>query len=357
MVNIFLPTLSVGFWARENTWGNGAVKMPAYTVAVHQPFNPNRSLPFPNDLKYGEDRIFLYNSISAPGIIYSLNLETNELEIEGYYKDPFLMLCMFTNKTVTDAASWTTTGTIVGNFSVATYKDSLMYQFHGDNPGDDNEDIDKTFLGGEITKYKVSYETGKLLTENVTIKFMNRVDGSQDYYDNSDFDDGAFANWDDGAPFHSTECSIEWGGSAILGIAIEKATLESNTPKEQKHIASSRVAAIPWEGKRETTCTVEGYLTSEDQIEQIEKLYADKTKQTLEFIYNDANGTEERKWQFTLGYISDHQIDGIPEAGNPVKVKMVISQGEGSAFSYSGKFTDHVDPYKAAPRRINCVDR
>ncbi len=361
MVNIFLPVLSYGYWALEFGvgWGYGGNGMPITATAVHQAFNPSRSLPYPNDLKYTEDRIFVYNSISAPGIVYSMNLETMELDIETYFKDLFLMITMFPLKTVSAAAAWGAgnTGTIAGNFTANTYKDSIMYQFHGDNPGDNLQDIDRTFLGGEITKYKISYETGKLLMENLTIKFMNFVDQTRAFTSDSDFDDGAYADWDDGAPFHATNCSVEWGGTAILGIAIEKASLESVLKKEQKHVAKDRVAGINWDGLRETVCVVEGYLTEKTQLLQIEKLHANKTKQTLEFIYNDAGGTEERKWQFTFGYISDHQIEvGIPSEGNPVKVKITISQGVGSAFTYAGIFMDHVDPY-TSPKRIQTADR
>lgn len=360
MVNIYLPVLSYGFWALEFStgWGFGGVGMPVTGTAVHQPFNPAKSLPYPNDLHFSEEKIFLYNNIDSPGIIYSMNLETMELTMEMFFKDPQLMLTLFNNKTITGAATWgdSNTGTITGDFTVVTYKSSIMYQLHIDNAGAPGEDIDKTFLGGEITKYKVSYQVGKLLKENLTIKFMNSVDGARAFSADADFDDGAYSDWDDDAPFHAINCSVEWGGSAIAGIAMETASYEMNLKKEQKHLANSRVAGLNYEGMREVSCIVEGYLTTEDQIDQINALHSAKTKQTLEFIYNDAGGAEERKWQFTNGFISAVKIDGIPEAGKPVKVKLTISQGVGSVASYSGKWLSHVDPY-TSPLRIQVVSR
>jgi len=360
MPNLYLPVLSYGYWGIEFSvgWGYGGAGFPITATVAHQGFNPTKSLPYPNDLRYSEERIFLYNSIDAPGIIFSMNMETMELDLEMFFKDPFLMLTMFNNKTITAGATWGdgNTGTIVGDFTVDTYKDSIMYQLHIDNPGASGEDEDKTFLGGEITKYMVSYEVGKLLMENVTIKFMNAVNGAQPFTTDADFDDGLFADWDDDAPYHATSCRVEWGGSAIVGIEIENAKLEIPLIKEQKHLAKSRNASINWDSLREATCTVEGYLSTKAQVTQVQKLHAAKTKQTLEFIYFNPGGAEERKWQFTYGYISDVQIDGIPEAGNPVKTKFVISQGVGSALSYSGKWLSHVDPY-TTPKRIYTVDR
>ena len=76
---------------------------------------------------------------------------------------------------------------------------------------------------------------------------------------------------------------------------------------------------------------------------------------TLEYIYNNAGGAEERKFQFTNAYINEFEVDGIPEAGKAVKVNITIKGGVGSMLTYAGALhgLDHADPYT----RINVATR
>ncbi len=360
---VYLSPNSYGYWARESTWGNAATAMPITATAVHQPFNPMKSYPWPKDLKYEEEEVYLSNSIDAPGIVYSTIIKTAELKFEGFFRDPFLMLTMFNIKTVSAAAQWNSPnfGAIAGNFSggASTYKDSIMYQLHLDDyTGSPVSDIDRTFLGGKIINYKVRNEAGKLLKEILTIKFMNWKDQVRAFSSVAAFDDGQWADWDQDGPFHSTAVTVEWGGSAVVGIETWMEELEVDLKEEMKHYSQKYYADENWDDQRQYFCRLEGILTTKAQLSQLESLYSAKTKQTLEYIYNNAGGSEERKWSFTNAYIKEFEVDGVPEAGKAVNVKITIKGGVGSMLTYAGAFhgLDHTDPY-TTPKRINSVGR
>jgi hypothetical protein len=362
-MGIYLSPLSYGYWARESTWGNTAVGMPVTATAVHQGFNAMKSYPWPKDLKYEEEEVYLSNSIDAPGIIYTKLLKTAELKFEAFFRDPFLMLTMFNVKTISAAAQWNSPnyGAIAANFSggVSTYKDSIMYQLHIDDyTGSPVSDIDRTFLGGKIVNYKIRNEAGLLLKEIFTVKFMNYKDQVRAFTSVANFDDGAFGDWDQDGPFHSTAVTVEWNGLAVVGIKSWMEELEIAFKEDSKHFSNSRVAALNWDGKREYYCRLEGILTTKAQLEQLESLHSAKTKQTLEYIYNDAAGNEERKWQFTNAFIKEFEIEGIPEAGNPAKCNITLKGGVGSKLTYAGAWhgLDHLDPY-TSPKRVNTANR
>lgn len=362
-MGIYLTPLSYGYWARESTWGNAAVGMPVTGTAVHQGFNAMKSFPWPKDLKYEEEEVYLCNDIDAPGIVYSTIIKTAELKFEAFFRDPFLALTMFNVKTISAAAQWASPnyGAIAANFSggVATYKDSIMYQLHIDDyTGSPVQDIDRTFLGGKITNYKLRNEAGKLLKELLTIKFMNWKDQVRAFSSVTTFDDGLFGDWDQDGPFHSTEVTVEWGGAAVVGIDSWMEELEVVFKEEMKHYSNARYAGENWDGKREYFCRLEGILKTKAQLTQLESLHSAKTKQTLEYIYNNAGGSEERKFQFTNAYVKEFEIDGIPEAGKAAQVKITLKGGVGSKLTYAGAFhgLDHTDPY-TTPKRIKTADR
>lgn len=361
----------VVFFAREGallpTWGYGAAGMPASSVIVHQPLNPSKS--FSITLITLEHEEIVLSDDNVPAIVFDTKVVIKEMELKNmYYKDPFLMLCFFNNKTI--SASWGdgNTGTLIGNFSADTYKDSIMIQVTLVDSSGGASNFAYTFHGGEITQYQVVAEEGKLLMENVKVKLMDMVSNVQAFTSDLDFDDGSTrpnANWDEDAPFLSKNVSYEWGGVAPVGIAVVKGTMTFSIPREQEHTQGSQKASQHWDGiPLKCEAILDGFLTTNAQIAEVIKAYASKTKQTFEMIYNDAGGTEERKWQSTQMYLKNYEFDGdaIPEGGKPVKCKLTFTNGVADAGtksipSYSGKFTDHVDPYHATIRRINTAGR
>ena len=361
--------LHYGFWAREGattvTIGNSGTGMPSSTTVNHQAFNPSKSLPVPV-MPLGEERLDSSDSLD-PLIISDTKIEPVEVEFaEHVFKDPFMLLTLFPEKTVTSQSDWNTgqTGTIAADFSTLDHVDSIMYQVRQFDSAGSPDHIDLTFLGGQMTQYKWIANKETLLRESYTIKFMNRVVNTRAFISNTDFDDGKTrpnANWDEDAPFLTSGVTYEWGGSAVAATTIEKGTLTINTPKEQQGDQSSQIATTFWDvGPREFMVVLEGWITAETQLTEFKKAYASKTKQTFEMIYNNAGGAEERKLQATEVYVAgfEYEGEGIPEAGNPVKVKLtfkagVANDGTRTVISYSGKFTGHVDPYATTPRRIN----
>ncbi len=361
------------YWAREGallcTFGYGGAGMPAATTIVHQPFNPCKKMPVPI-IRIGHEEIVLSDA-RVPGIIADTKIEPQEIDFNDmYYKDPFLGLCLFSNKTMTGVATWGAgnTGTIEANFTVETYWDSIMYQVKVFDAAAGASHLEYTFHGGEINQYQLVAEESKLLMENVKVKFMDMVFNSRAFTTDANFDDGSTrpnAAWDDDAPYHSKDVSYEWGGSAPVGIQVKKGTLTIKTPRPQEHLQNSQKAQINYLGSPlEYEVVLEGLLSTNAQVTEVILAYASKTKQTFEFIINDAGGAEERKWQSTQVYLSDYEFDGdgIPEAGNPVKCKLTFKNGVADAgtlsvISYSGKWTGHVDPYHATVRRVNVVGR
>ncbi len=363
----------VAFWAREGallpTFGYGAAGMPAASTIVHQPFNPSKKMPVPI-ISVGHEEHVLSDA-RVPGIIADTKIEPVEIDFNDmFFKDPYLMFCLFPNKTMTGAITWgaSNTGTLIGNFTVETYSDSIMYQVKVADASGGGSHLEYTFHGGEITQYKLVAEESKLLMESVKIKFMDMVSNSRAFTTDGDFDDGSTrpnAAWDDDGPYHSKNVSYEWGGSAPVGIQVRKGTLTIITPKPQEHIQNSQKAQINYLGSPlGFEVLLEGFLSTNVQVAEVIKAYANKTKQTFEYIYNDAGGAEERKWQCTQVYLKKYEFDGdgIPEAGKPVKCKLtfglgVANAGTKAAISYSGKWLSHVDPYHATIRRINVAAR
>lgn len=363
----------IGFWAREGatttTWGYAAAGMPISTTAVHQPFNPSKSLPVPI-IKVGHEEIVLSDD-RVPAIIHDTLIDPVEVDFKDmYFKDPFLLLCLFPNKTLTAANTWGegNTGTITADFTAETYKDSIMYQVKLADSSGSASHMEYTFHGGEITEYKLASEKGKLLMESVKVKFMDMVGNSRAFTSDPDFDDGSTrpnANWDEDAPFLSKNVSYKWGGSAPAGIQIEKGTTTIKVPREQETLQNSEKAQVNWMGSPLSfEAELEGFVSTNAQMTEIRNGYASKTKQTFETIYHNAGGAEERKLQCTQLYLKGFEFDGegIPESGKPVKCKLIFGMGVAdagtkAAISYSGKWTSHVDPYHATIRRINVASR
>lgn len=363
----------VAFWAREGattcTFGYAAAGMPASTTIVHQPFNACKKMPVPI-IRVGHEEHVLSDA-RVPQIIADTKIEPQEIDFNDmFFNDPFLMLCLLPNKTMTGAATWGAgnTGTITGDFTVETYWDSIMYQVKVYDAAVGASHLEYTFHGGEITQYQLAAEEGKLLRENVKVKFMDMVSNSRAFTTDANFDDGGTrpnAAWDDDGPFHSKDVSYEWNGSAPAGIQVKKGTLTIKTPRPQEHLQNSQKVQIHYLGSPlEFEVVLEGLLSTNAQVTEVLLAYASKTKQTFEFIYNDAGGAEERKFQCTQVYLKNYEFegDGIPEAGNPVKCKLTFKNGVSNAgvkgaISYSGKWTGHVDPYHATIRRVNVAAR
>lgn len=288
-------------------------------------------------------------------IEYDEKIEQETATISTYFRDPFLLLALFTYKEVPGA--WTGTGdNILGNFSTkANRDDDLWIQIHLHDQDEvaaaDNEVF---YDGGTITAYRWIIENGQPMIEECEILFCELTENAQAIDIDAGFDDGAFdragidGGWSmwDGAYTattccHSSEVTITKNAAAIPGIDIEKATLEISVPKQRYWIQSSLTAAADFDGLREPyKLTVEGFLTSNTEISELLALIGAKTKDTTKVQY----GTT-KYLQFTNSYIQNIEPPiSLPEAGEGAKVTITIVGGANSVLTYSWTANEATDP-------------
>ena len=335
-------------------WGTNATFKSGNPAAdTHQAFNP--MISFEGAVVRPIQASKTTCDKEYPNIIYDEKIEQEPITISTYYRDPFLLLAMFGYKGVT--TTWTGTGDVItGTFaSKANRDDDIWIQVHlhdqDEGSANDNEIL---YDGGTITAYRWIIENGQPLIEEVDILFAECTENSQAVDIDNGFDDGAFdragidGGWSlwDGAYTastcaHSSDVTITKGGSAIVGIDIEKATLEITAPKQRYWVQSSLTANADFDGLREPyKCTVEGYLTSNASVSELLALIGAKTQDTLKIQYGTTKYLE-----FTNSYIQNIEPPiGLPEAGEGAKVTYTIVGGADSVLTYSWTANEATDP-------------
>ncbi len=330
--------------------GTKGAANPAADVLL--PLNPTKDFNSPKP-KYAETIERTFDSLE-PKIIYSNELTPGEGPINTSFRDPFGMLTFFTNKTV--GGTWVTgTGTITADFTSNADADTVGLQYRIKDAVSTNE-IDKLLKYGLPQKYSWVVEPGKLLGEILEYKFLNFATNTQAPAINNNFHDqawgsgvGGWANWDNtglnGTGKRSvTDMVLHWGAAALTGLSIKTMNLEFSVPSDSEQLYSSLAHSVDYKAIRDFKLTLGGLVADLTLITEYEKLFSDKTKQTLQ-LYYDHTTNYEKYLQFTNAYISgDSDVVTIPEAGKPAEVSVVIMGGEATAASFSGKYKDRPDP-------------
>ena len=175
------------YWMHNTTWKSG---VPA--TYKHIPFNPiteSQGIKVPQriyDLLRTSDSLY-------PTIELDKQLEPSTITFKTYYRDLFMMLTVFTKKTVT--AAWTGTADVItGDFTDDNCVDeNLAVQLHIHDNSGSNKHIDLFLDGGKITGYRLNAEAGGALMEEYDIKFAEITEGTAYYPDMDDgLDDGRF---------------------------------------------------------------------------------------------------------------------------------------------------------------------
>src|SRR4030042_6749005 len=176
------------YWMRNTTWKSGTLGTDKQI-----PFNPiteTQGIKVPPrvyELLRTSDSLY-------PTIEMDKQLEPSTITFKTYFRDPFMLLTLFTKKTVT--AAWTGTADVItGSFTDDNCIDeNIAVQFHIHDNSGSNKHIDLFLDGGKITRYSLSAEQSGALMEEFDIKFAEITEGTGYYIDIDDgFDD---AKWD-----------------------------------------------------------------------------------------------------------------------------------------------------------------
>ena len=348
-MSVYIGKESYCYGKNELTWNNVAV-MGNGSTYKHIPLN--RMVGFiPPEPRYRERVVYLFHS-DVPQIIFTELLMPGEGVIESFYKDPFWLLQMFTNKSVA-GGSWTgTEDTITGDFVGVADRNSFALQYHIQDR-DASNDLDYTLKGGKITQYQWIIRKGDIVLERIRVKMASSTPATQHPdmdagYDGGEFDragvDGGFGAWDTEItrPLHAKDIILKWGGNALAGLSIENFTLIVDLEETEEHIQSSQVAQIEWSGVKSFRLEVDGKLKTNTHVQEVKKLFSAKSKQTLKISYNIG---EDKYLQFTQAYFSDdYDIIQIPSSGQAASCRFVLKGGEKTALSFSWTGTVVKDP-------------
>lgn len=152
------------FWCRNATWKSGDPDSDR-----HQAFNPmveKQSLVFPPQLY----KVLTPVSDLSGVIEVDGHQEPSTVTFRCYYRDPFMLLAMFTYNTV--PAAWTGTGDVItGAFTNRNNETkNICVQIHLEDK-ENYRHIDILLDGGKITGYRWIIEEGEAMKEEIDIKF------------------------------------------------------------------------------------------------------------------------------------------------------------------------------------------
>jgi hypothetical protein len=289
----------------------------------------------------------------TPSVSWTTVFEPGERFIGPFVmKDPFLMLTMFTHKTV--GGVWGTgTGTIAADFTDVDDEDSIFIQYRNFQYGG-SAHLDRLLLGGKVTGYKWIIEKGKMLMEDVQVKTLAFSVNTQLMNLNANFQDqsfsatGGFADWDDTGILGSRgrscrEVVIEWNGVAIPGINITSGEMLIESINNSEQSFDELEHCQNWDGNLDFTLTLEGNLKALDLVLENEKIVENKTSATMKIYYDDT-GSYEKFVQATNVVVETHNVVEIAPTGEVSTASVTFKMIDGGAISYSGSFLDLPDP-------------
>lgn len=339
---------SYGYWGVEGTEGAGD---PSSDQNI--PFNPQADQS-PQKPKYVDTVEYVYSSL-VPHTIYTGELAPGEGPFNGSFRDPFLLLTFFTNKTV--GGVWGIgTGTITADMTATTDRDTIFYQYRIADQSASANHIDKLLKHGLPMKYSWKVEPAKLLAEIAEFKFLDFATNTRAPVIANTFHDQAFgsavggwAAWDNtglnGTGKRSvTEMVLHWGAAVLTGLNIQTMEMSFEVGQDTVQLYNSRGQSTPYYTVRNFQLSLTGLVADLTLIAEYEKIFSDRTKADL-ILYYDKTLNYEKYLKFTQAYISpESDIVSIPESGKPAEVTLVIKGGEGTTPSFSGKYKDLVDP-------------
>lgn len=342
------------YFMRNSTWKSGD---PASDK--HQPFNP---IAEATGIKVPEPVYELIAPVSDlyPQIEVDKNLEPSTLTFRCYFREPFLMLTLFTRKEL--PSSWTGgSDTIAANFTDRSNVDNnISVQLRLPDPSGGGKHVDLLFDGGVIMEYRWVGQSQGAVMEEIDIRFAEISENTQavdidDGFDDGSFDstslvlDGGWALWNTNlfptknVILLTKDVTVTIGGSAPTGLRIQSWKLTIPVPTAMEFIASSLIAGIvyeeirgPWE------LSLDGKLSGNDSISEAISALASKTKATAKLEY-DAS-PYSKYFQFTNAVLKSIEGLSIPEAGKTIDVTYLYQGAGGSLLTYNWTGAESTDP-------------
>jgi len=346
-IAVYLGPGSYVYLIREAYW-NDPSAIGDGTTKKHIPLNPMRGFRPPKPKN--RDRVEYWFSSLEPALIFTERIEPGEEDLEMLFVDPLpFLLPLFTHKTVT--ATWTGTGDVImGDFTANDHIDSIALHYLVKDRSSTSE-LEKTLKGGKILRYEWIIRDGAKMMERVRVRCASVADETQapdidNGFDDGAFDrdgiDGGFSSWDTlmAKGVHASDVALTWGESPLAGLSIVNMRLTIDVNKIYQHLKSSREAAIQWEDIRFWQLEVDGFLKTTAHIVEVEKLFKDRSSQTLKLEY-----VTNKYLQFTNAYFSDdYDIIAIPEPGRAAACRFTLKCGPGTALSFSWTGDVATDP-------------
>ena len=268
------------------------------------------------------------------------------------FKDPFLLLKLFTHKTKT--TPWVNPGisTITGDFSEFDDDETIWIQSRLASRSGSNH-LDRLLTGGKITQYKWVFQPGMLIMEEPSIKTnafsvaTNAMNCNTNFHDEAFSALGGWSDWDNTGPIRCGRSSrlvvINWNSAVITGLSLREGEMIINVPDIHEQPFNSLESTLRWLESIDFSLSLTGRILDKTLIEESEKEYKDKQRATLRIYYDTTSG-QEKYIQCTNVVVDEHSIVGIPKAGDLSEGSVVFKGGDEMRISYSGKFSSLPDP-------------
>ena len=342
------------YWCRNTTWKSGDPSSDE-----HQPFNPiteSTGIKVPQRVY----DLIAPNSSLYPILEVDKNLEPSTITFRCYFREPFLMLTLFTHKEL--PSDWTgTSDTITANFSDRDDIDeNIAVQLRLPDPSGGASHVDLLFDGGKVVEYRWVGEQNGAVMEEIDIKFAEISQNTQAVdietgFDDSSFDstalvlDGGWAYWDATtyagiqSVLLTKDVTVTIDNSAPGGLLVQSWKFAIPVPQAMDFVASSQVAGIVYEEMRGPyTLELSGKLSGNDAISEAISTLATKAKLTakLEYTVSPLN----KYVQFTNSVLKE--IDGlsIPKAGESIDVTYMYEGAGSSVLTYVWIGSEATDP-------------
>ena len=340
------------YWFRNGTFKGGDPSSD-----TQQPFNPiteSTGITLPEQIY---DLIAPVSNL-YPQINVDKNQEPSTITFRMYFREPFLMLSMFSYKSL--PSNWTgTSNTITANFSnIDNIDNNIGVQLRLPDPSGSGNNIDLFFDGGQITGYRWLGEAQGAVFEEVDIKFAEITESTQavdidDGFDDAEWDsatlDGGWAWWNKtkyttkNTVLLTKNVTVTVDSVALPGLQVQAWELNLPVPVAMEHIASSGVAGVVYnEVQGPWVLNVSGKITGNNAITEAILALSSKAKATAKLEYDSS--PLAKYFQFTNSVFK--KIDGlsIPKAGESIDVTYVYEGAGSSVLTYSWTGSESDDP-------------
>lgn len=341
------------YWALENGFLNlsSGVPDPIDGSDIHQGFNVcHGDIEVPKPRKETQVETSSDSLDPDPDLSYTKDWIPGQGAFPGgegmTYRDPFLKCCAFTH--VEESGTWGggagTYGKIIGNFSAADDRSSIMIQA---GITDGVTPVNRCYNGVILTSYQLGFKKGGVLREIVELGVAYYESNTQAFITNANFDDGRWSLWALKSAtkklYHATDCKLYWDEShaaELAGLAIEDCQLKINIPHDLEADSSKLYHQHEWDKKRTYSATISGIMTGNTEYLEAENLFSAKAKKDLRLQWDLT--TNETKWlQIDDAWVESYGAEKIPHKENARRLELNFM---GISANWEGNYNNLPDP-------------